>query len=587
MKFSFPTDFKWGTGTSAYQIEGAWDEGGKGRSVWDIFAEREGSIWQGHDGRVACDHFHRYQEDVALMAQMGMTAYRFSISWPRVIPNGTGKVNEAGLAFYDALIDELLAHGIEPCITLYHWDFPYELFLRGGWLNRKSAGWFAHYTKVIVDRFSDRVSDWITINEPQCLIDIGHREGAHAPGLRLGMREALLAGHHMLLAHGRAVEVIRERAKTPPLIGWSPSGSVYRPASSAVDDVNAAREATSAIYPQRMWNIRWWSDPVMLGHYPEEGLRVYGDAVPDVPASDFDLIQQPVDFYGCNIFQSTAVRRGKDHFPVAAESKVGGVASLAGWSQAPDSLYWGPRFIYELYGLPLVVTANGCATLDRISVDGGVHDSNRIDFIVGNLLSLQRAMAEGVDVRGYFHWSLLDNFDWQEGYHHRYGLVYVDFETQARTLKDSAYSFKELSTTNGQSLQRYMHDEELQVPFAVKEAMRYIESNISESFNVKTIAAHLNCHPDFLSRRFKKHTGLNLSAHIRSVRLAHARSLLCNPNLMIGDVADACGFSDRIHFGKVFKEEMGMTAGQYQKRFQIEGEGIAPPIENSQNTRLM
>lgn len=584
MKFEFPADFKWGASTSSHQIEGAWDTDGKGLSIWDVFAEREGSIWKGHDARVSCDHYHRFKEDVGLMAQIGMTSYRFSISWPRVMPDGTGRVNEAGLAFYDALIDELLANGIEPWVTLYHWDFPYALFLRGGWLNRKSAEWFAEYTKIIVDRYSDRVKHWITINEPQCFIEMGHHRNGHAPGLNMGMRESLLAGHHALLAHGRSVQVIREHAKLPATIGWSPSGSVYRPASNSLDDVNAAREATSGIYPNSLWNMRWWGDPVMLGHYPEEGLRVYGDAAPKVAESDFDIIKQPIDFYGCNIFQSTPVRRGKDHFPVAAEMEVGEPVSLAGWTQCPDSLYWGPRFIHEMYHLPIVVTENGCSTLDRISVDGGVHDSNRVDSIVGNLLSLQQAMSEGIDVRGYFHWSLLDHFDWQEGYRHRYGLVFVDYATQARTLKDSAYCFKELIATNGQSLQRYRHAEELAVPFVVKGAMRYVESNIAESFNVKTIAVHLNCHPDFLSRRFKQHTGVSLSAHIRGVRVANARSLLCNPNMRIGDVAAACGFSDSIHFGKVFKKEMGMTAGQYQKRFHADGaREAAPAIEIPQN----
>ncbi|MBT62292.1 MAG: beta-glucosidase [Puniceicoccaceae bacterium] len=587
MKSEFPEDFRWGASTSAYQIEGGWDADGKGRSVWDLFVAREGKIWKGQDARVSCDHYHRFKEDVSLMAQIGMTAYRFSISWPRVMPNGDGDLNEAGLVFYDALIDELLAHGIEPWVTLFHWDFPHALFLRGGWLNRSSSEWFAKYTKVIVDRFSDRVDHWTTINEPQCFIGMGHNIGSHAPGLNLSMEETLLAGHHALLAHGRSVQVIREFAKLPPTIGWTPAGSVYRPATDSLDDVNAAREATSGIYAGNFWNMRWWSDPVLLGHYPEEGLRVYGDAVPEVPASDFDIIKQPIDFYGCNLFQSTAVHRGKDQFPVAAELEVGCAMSLAGWAQAPESLYWGLRFIHELYELPIVVTENGCSTLDWISSDGSVHDSNRVDFITGNLLSLQRAMSEGFDVRGYFHSSLLDHFDWQHGYGHRYGLIFVDYSTQTRTLKDSAYCYKELIASNGQSLQRYLHDEDSPVPFVVKAAMRYIDSNISETFNVKTIAGHLNCHPDFLSRRFKQHTGVSLSAHIRSVRVAHARSLLRNPQIMIGAVADACGFSDHIHFGKVFKKEMGMTAGQYQKRFRSEGtQDLPPPIEISRDTRL-
>ncbi|WP_269522388.1 GH1 family beta-glucosidase [Coraliomargarita parva] len=586
MKLEFPDDFTWGASSSSYQVEGAWDADGKGLSIWDIFVERENTIWRGQHGRVACDHYHQFKEDVALMAQMGIAAYGFSISWPRVMPDGTGRLNEAGLSFYEALVDELLAHGIEPWVTLFHWDLPYELFLRGGWLNRSIPGWFADYTKVIVDRLSDRVSHWITMKDPQCFIGLGYHSGRHAPGHKLGMRDALLAGHHALLAHGRSVQAIREYAKLPPMVGWSPSCSVYRPATDSMDDVNAAREATSAVYPKALWNTRWWSDPVILGGYPEEGLRVYGNAVPKVPEADFGVMKQPIDFYGCNIFQAPPVQMGKDLQPVASELEPGEAISTYGWTQNPNCLYWGPRFIYDMYKLPLVITENGCSTLDRVSLDGGVHDSNRVDFMVGNLLCLQRAMSEGVDVRGYFHWSLTDNFEWQEGYRQRYGLIHVDYTTQVRTLKDSAYCYKEIIGSNGQSLQRHVHSENQPVPFVVKEAMRYIESSISEVFNVKTIAAHLNCHPDFLSRRFKQHTGVSLSAHIRSVRVGHARHLLHNPNVLIGDVADLCGFSDRIHFSKVFKKEMGITPGQYQKRFQDDpGEEMHPAIEIAQNPR--
>ncbi|CAA6689535.1 MULTISPECIES: GH1 family beta-glucosidase [unclassified Lentimonas] len=584
----FPENFVWGVSSSSYQIEGAWEADGKGASIWDLFVEREARIWRGQDGRVACDHYNRMKEDVACMRQMGLKAYRFSLSWPRIMPDGTGRVNEAGMAFYDALINELMANDIEPWVTLFHWDYPYELFLQGGWLNRNSPLWFAEYTKVVVDRFSDRVSHWITVNEPQCFIGLGHRDGTHAPGLKLSMRECLLAGHHSLLAHGRSVEVIREHGKLTPTVGWSPSGSVYRPATDSMDDINAARAATNAVYAGNVWNTRWWGDPVVFGHYPEEGLKVYGDAAPKTTASDFEIIQQPIDFYGCNLFQAPPVRMSAEGVPVAAELAPGEPMSLYEWTQDPDCLYWGPRFIHEMYKLPIVVTENGCSTLDRISVDGAVHDSNRIDFMVGNLLSLERAMRDGVDVRGYFHWSLLDNFEWQEGYKHRYGLIHVNYETQVRTLKDSAFCYQEVIDSNGGSLQKYVHSDDTPVPYVVKEALRYIESNISEMFNVKTIAGHLNCHPDFLSRRFKQYTGTSLSAHIRRIRVEHARNLLRNPNMLIGDAADLSGFSDRIHFSKVFRKEMGMTAGEFQKQFRVASEApVHPAIEISKNPRLM
>ncbi|MDQ8208688.1 GH1 family beta-glucosidase [Coraliomargarita sp. SDUM461003] len=580
----FPEDFMWGASTSSYQIEGAHDADGKGASIWDAFVQREGRIWRGQSGRVSCDHYHRFKEDVGHMQIMGLKAYRFSISWSRILPNGTGAINEAGVAFYDALINELLDNGIEPWVTLYHWDLPYELFLRGGWLDRNSSLWFAEYTKVVVDRFSDRVKHWVTINEPQCFIGLGYRDGLHAPGMTLSFKECLMAGHNALLAHGRSVQVIREHAKQTPIIGWSPSGSVYRPATGSRDDISAAREATSAIYSDNVWNTRWWSDPAILGHYPEEGLKAYQQALPSFPASDFEIIQQPLDYYACNIFQVSSVRMSDEGTPVAVPLIEGEEITLYEWTQHSDSLYWGPRFIHELYDLPLVITQNGFSTLDRVSLDGAVHDSNRTDFIIGHLLALRRAMDEGVDVRGYFHWSLLDNFEWQEGFKHRFGLIHVNYQTQTRTWKDSAYCLQKIIASNGNSLKEYMHSDSEPVPFVVKEAKRYIDANLAETFNVKTIAAHLNCHPDFLSRRFKQFVGTSLSEYIRQIRLDFARNLLRDPDVHIGDAADRAGFSDRIHFSKVFRKEMGMTPSQYKQQFRVP---VGTPVaEVAKNPRL-
>ncbi|WOO40087.1 GH1 family beta-glucosidase [Rubellicoccus peritrichatus] len=584
----FPDDFVWGASTSSYQIEGASDIDGKGPSIWDLFCESKGQIWRGQHGKIACDHYHRFKEDVALMSQMGLKAYRFSLSWPRILPMGTGKVNMAGIHYYNTLIDELLENDIEPWVTLFHWDFPYELLQRGGWLNRSSPKWFEEYTSVVVKNFSDRVSKWMTINEPQCFIGLGHLNGKHAPGLRLSLCEGLRAGHHALLAHGRSVQVIREHAKSKATVGWSPSGSVYRPISKALKDVNVAREATFAIYPDNTWNTRWWADPVILGQYPDEGLKVYGDAAPRGTKAEMALIHQPIDFYGCNIFEAPSVKMSPEGRPVAVELTEGEAISLYEWTLNPDALYWGPRFIYEHYKLPIVITENGCSMLDQVSLDGAIHDSNRKDFIVRNLLSLNRAMDEGVEVKGYFHWSLLDNFEWTEGFKHRYGLVFVDFQTQARIMKDSAFAYHEIISSNGECLRKYTHTHEEPVPYVVKEAQRYIENNIIETFNVKTIAAHLNCHPDYLSRCFKKHTGSSLSSHIRSIRLEHARNMLRDPNILIGYVADSCGFSDRIHFTKVFRKTMGMTPGQFQRQFRTrDSSADSPDKEFSKNPRLL
>ncbi|WP_309381350.1 GH1 family beta-glucosidase [Cerasicoccus frondis] len=583
----FPDQFNWGVSSSAYQVEGAWDEDGKGLSVWDYFVQEEGRMWRNQTGKVACDHYHRFKEDVALMARIGVKSYRFSLSWPRLLPNGTGKVNKKGVRFYNMLIDELLAHDIEPWVTLFHWDYPYALYLRGGWLNPDSSKWFEEYTRVVISQFSDRVSHWMTINEPQCFLGLGYYDGYQAPGLKLCLRECLLAGHNVLLAHGRAVAAIRNHAKLKPTIGWSPAASAYRPATESLNDINAAREATYAIYPNNLWNTCWWTDPVLLGHYPEEGLQIYGKNAPAASKSEMKLIYQPIDFCGCNLFQVSPIKMSESGVPVGVELEPNEPISTYEWSLNTDGIYWALRYFHERYQTPLIITENGCSLLDQIGHDGAVHDTNRKEFIVGSLLSLHRAISDGIDVQGYFHWSLLDSFEWQEGYKHRFGLVFVDFQTQERTLKESAFTYQEIISTNGESLRQFAHKHEEPVPYVVKEAQRYIENNISEAFNVKTIAAHLNCHPDSLSRRFKQYTGVSLSAHIRRIRLECARNMLRDPKILISVVSDCCGFSDRIHFTKVFRKEMGMTPGEYQRQYRTkESANEIPAIEVSKNPRV-
>ena len=451
----FPPNFTWGAAAAAYQIEGAWDEDGKGLSIWDVFCQHPGRIWEGNDGRVACDHYHRYKEDVALMRQIGLQAYRLSISWPRILPNGTGSVNKAGLDFYDRLIDELLAHGIAPWVTLYHWDLPHDLFVRGGWLNPKISGWFADYTAVVVDRLSDRVTHWMTLNEPQCFIGLGHVEAhaCHAPGLKLGMTEALQAAHHCLMAHGRAVQVIRDRAKLTPQVGWAPVGVPHCPATDSPEDIAAAYKAMSAVNPKDIGSNRWWGDPVILGHYPEEGLRAYGNLLPKFDQADFQIIRQPIDFYGCNIYLAVSVvKAGPNGEPVEVPWPPGHPHTHFLWKMTPDSLYWGPRYLAQQYGLPVVITENGMSNCDWVGLDGHVHDGARIDFLHRYLLALHRAITDGVDIRGYFQWSLMDNFEWAEGYKHRFGLIHVDYATQRRTLKDSAYWYHDVIASNGSSL---------------------------------------------------------------------------------------------------------------------------------------
>jgi beta-glucosidase len=446
---TFPHDFIWGAATAAYQIEGASNVGGKGDSVWDMFTRQPGKIWEGGSGSNACDHYNRYQDDVALMAQLGLRAYRLSVSWPRVLPRGKGAVNEAGLDFYDRLIDELLLHNIVPWVTLFHWDFPYDLFLRGGWLNPESPRWFADYTRAVVERLSDRVSHWITLNEPQCFIGLGHLMGEHAPGLRLGLSEALLAGHHALIAHGLAVETIRTYAATPPQIGWAPVGSSFYPKTSSEADIDAARKLTCGVRPDDLWNNTWWGDPPLLGHYPEEGLRAYGKAVPKFTSSEMNMIHQPLDFYGCNIYTGTMVETGPDGVPQPVKPTAGHPHTHFFWKVAPEAVYWAPKFLAERYGLPVIITENGLSLPDWVGLDGRVHDLARIDFLTRYLHQIRQAIDDGIPIRGFFHWSVMDNFEWAEGYKHRFGLIHVDYETQKRTLKDSALWYQKVIRSHG------------------------------------------------------------------------------------------------------------------------------------------
>ncbi|MFA5058790.1 MAG: family 1 glycosylhydrolase, partial [Opitutaceae bacterium] len=381
-----------------------------------------------------------------------LKAYRFSFAWPRIIPGGTGKVNEAGLAFYDRLIDRLLAAGIEPWVTLYHWDYPYELSCRGGWLNPESPRWFADYARVAVDRFSDRITHWLTHNEPQCFIGAGLQTGEHAPGYKLGMGEVLRAAHHALLGHGLAVQVIRERAKRPAQVGWAHTGNTPYPATDAPDDLAAAREAWTATRPNTVWNHTWWNDPLFLGHYPEEGLRVYGDAAPKFTEAEMRTIAQPLDFYGTNNYRANAVRRAADGSVERVVPPPGQSTTHIDWPLDDDLLYWSARWPAERYHKPIVFTENGCSGTDWVGLDGRVPDGARIDYTRRMLRGIRRALNEGINVHGYFHWALMDDFEWQFGYHYRFGLVHVDFTTFKRTPKDSFHWYREVIAARGANL---------------------------------------------------------------------------------------------------------------------------------------
>lgn len=441
----FRKDFYWGAATSSYQIEGGAFEDGKGLNIWDVFSREEGRIAGGCTGDEACDHYHRFRQDVALMKELGIKAYRFSLNWARILPNGTGKVNESGIRFYSDLIDTLLEAGIEPFVTLYHWELPYELYKKGGWMNRDMVRWFGDYAALAAERFSDRVKYFFTINEPQCFIGLGFLQGIHAPGLKAPVRDTLLMAHHVLMAHGEAVRQLREHARQDLQIGYAPTGSMSYPASERAEDIEAARSHLFGI-PDSLrdwtWNVSWWSDPVFFGEYPEEGMRKLHAYLPEISREDMGLIAQPLDMYGQNIYNGNRIRMGEDGKPQIVPREQGAPRTAIDWPVTPECLYWGPKFLCERYHTPLYITENGVACSDAVSLDGKVHDPGRIDFMERYLGALRRCAEDGTDVRGYFYWSLMDNLEWNRGYDPRFGLVYVDYATQERIIKDSGYWYK-------------------------------------------------------------------------------------------------------------------------------------------------
>ena len=343
----FPENFIWGTSTASYQIEGAADEDGRGMSVWDEACRHGSIVRNGDTGDYACDHYHHWQEDIGLMREIGVRAYRMSVSWTRIFPDGTGKINQKGLDFYRRLTDGLLSAGITPYITLFHWDFPYELYLKGGLLNGDSPDWFAEYAGAVVGELSDTVTHWITLNEPQCYIELGHRTGSHAPGLKLPMNEVLRAAHHLLLAHGKMVLAMRAAAKQPLTIGIAPVNIVFCPERET--DTELARRETFRVKPGTTYNNTWWMDPVFLGHYPKDGLEAYEKDLPPIGANDMETICQPIDFLGQNIYHGTVVRASAGGEPEYPGEKPGGETTDMGWPVVPQSLYWGPKFFYERF----------------------------------------------------------------------------------------------------------------------------------------------------------------------------------------------------------------------------------------------
>ena len=451
----FPKDFTWGAATAAYQIEGAWNEDGRGPSVWDAFSQTPGKVFENHNGNVACDHYHRWKEDMALLKELQVPAYRLSISWPRIIPENTGKPNAKGLAFYDKLIDALLAAKITPWVTLFHWDLPLALQRRGGFLNRDMADWFGDYAALVTAKLGDRVKHWMTINEPPVVIGLGYQEGVFAPGLKLALADCLLAAHNLLLAHGRGVQALRAGCKGKIQVTIVHTARERIPATESKADVAAAQADYFASTNRDVWNLAWWADPVNFGRYPADGVKAFERDMPKIKSGDMKLISQSVDFLGYNCYSGWFVRAGKDGAPekVPEGFGIGNPRGTLAWLDvAPQAPYWAARFQTERYKLPLVFSENGFCNTDFVHLDGKVHDPQRIDVMARYLREIRRATDEGIPVKGYFHWSFLDNFEWAEGYKDRFGIVHVDYQTQKRTPKDSFEWYRNVIATNGTQL---------------------------------------------------------------------------------------------------------------------------------------
>src|SRR5215472_5785432 len=445
MAASFPDGFLWGISTSAYQIEGAINEEGRGPSIWDTFSHLPGNIEGEDTGDIACDHYHRWPEDVALMHELGIGAYRLSTAWPRILPEGRGPANAKGLEFYDRLVDGLLEARIEPWICLYHWDLPQALEYRGGWQNRDTAHWFADYAQLTVRRLGDRVKHWATFNEPNCACVKGYGDGGHAPGIR-GRLSALSAIHTMNLAHGFGTLAMRaERADL--LLGDIFNFHPYEPADDREEDEVACQMLDA------LWN-RSFPEPQMLGHYPEPLAAEMVE--PLVQPGDLDLIRQPLDYFAFNHYTRSRVRRDPDHpFEVGTlPPPPGARVTDMGWEVAPDALLMVLLEVKERYSgdLPVYILENGAAFADTVDADGRIRDADRIAYLRDYLSAVLDAIAKGVPVRGYFVWSLLDNFEWTFGYDKRFGLVHVDYETLGRRPKDSFHFYAELA--HGAGLER-------------------------------------------------------------------------------------------------------------------------------------
>ena len=446
----FCKDFLWGAASAAHQIEGAYLEDGKGMGIWDTFEQKTGYIIRNENGNVACDHYHRYREDIAIMKELGLKSYRFSVSWPRVMPEGYGTVNEKGLQFYIDLVNELTEAGIEPMVTLFHWNLPTAIYELGGWENPQVVDWFEQYTDVVTTALGKKVKYWMTFNEPQLFIGAGLNAGVFAPFEKKSTEALMRISKNVYLAHGKAVRIIRKNCQNS-IVGMAPTGEIVIPRDMNAESIERARKLSFSMKKESFTSsITWWSDPIFFGKIPEDAQAIFGECLPVLTEEEWEIVTEPLDFYGFNIYQGLEDLDSTEEYGPYAYP--GSPKTSMDWNVTPEVLYWSCRFLYERYGKPIMITENGMSSFDWVSLDGKVHDPNRIDFLHRYLRSIKDAVSEGIPVLGYQYWSIMDNFEWINGYDKRFGLFYVDYRTQKRTIKDSAYWYRDVIATNGEIL---------------------------------------------------------------------------------------------------------------------------------------
>ena len=444
MRLNFPDNFLWVAATASYQIEGAYREDGKGESIWDRFSHLPGKTFGGDTGDVACDHYHRFDEDIEIMKRMGLKTYRFSISRSRIFPNGGGKPNPKGMEFYKKLVARLIGSGIKPAVTLYHWDLPQKLQDIGGWANRETVNHFVEYARCVFENLGDQVPIWITHNEPWVVAFIGNWHGRHAPGIT-DFKTALLVAHNLLVSHGLAVKAFREMGLKGE-IGITLNMNPVYPVSNNDKDTAAAKRFSEFLN-------KWFAEPVLKGTYPADLLKWFMDRelVPEIIDGDMDIISQPIDFLGINNYYSSFIRHNDNNWPICASgTDTGKDKTEMEWEIYPEGLHDLIMYLDKEYsGIKIIITENGAAFNDIVNYEGKVEDDNRLNYLYKYLEQVHRAIGEGANVTGYYAWSLLDNFEWGLGFSKRFGLIYVDYKTQERIMKKSAYWYSDVIRNNG------------------------------------------------------------------------------------------------------------------------------------------